>query len=564
MVIEKIQKILKQQNKKLLFYFDGDGTFFEELLAIEEAGIKVVLVENNYFELKYKLEYEWNKQPVFLYHAFNKPTAAELKKYPLLDLLIANTELRTDDASEFIEDYHLKEHHLPLVKRYLKQLKSKTNQNKLAQILEPSKFSKDALKLGLMSITLGFSGVMDKHLCMAKWLAMANDEDKFAKANKALDDLELSENIIAGFNVLLNLHGNELNTAFAKEIACKLKYNILAANVTKVSISDSYSKLKIDRTTDINRLRAFIQDWLNHPTLKNTVETVFDTLGEDIKSSNLMEWYGSQHEFGFYSDEMLNEIIVGLYHKVADNPLKTKDDCIKWMRSSMLNTRVKHQVDFIYHTATVFGVLESYRNFQFNTPNDFVTEYTQELFKIDSSYRKAVSAFDNARDHLYEFEDNAVGVFNKLNQKYDRFLIDLNVEWQKVLSEQNFNLKSLAIDKQYDFYKNNLEKFDYKIVVIISDAFRYEVGHQLYKELLSESKNEVSIEPYLASIPSNTNLGMTNLLPHKTITAEKTAPKLSYKIDGKSTVSSNRAAILQTAKPESATIDFSELKKMSK
>lgn len=60
-MIEKIQKILSQQKGNIIFYFDEDGSFKEELKAIEGAGIKVVEVSNNYFELKYRLEFEWTK-----------------------------------------------------------------------------------------------------------------------------------------------------------------------------------------------------------------------------------------------------------------------------------------------------------------------------------------------------------------------------------------------------------------------------------------------------------------------------------------------------------------------
>ena len=54
MIVEKIQNILKQQKRNIIFYFDEDGSFKEELKAIEDDGIKVVEVSNNYFELKYK------------------------------------------------------------------------------------------------------------------------------------------------------------------------------------------------------------------------------------------------------------------------------------------------------------------------------------------------------------------------------------------------------------------------------------------------------------------------------------------------------------------------------
>lgn len=55
-------------------------------------------------------------------HAFPKPNDSELKKYPLLDLLKANVELRLDDASEFLLEHRLPNYNLPLVKHCIKIL----------------------------------------------------------------------------------------------------------------------------------------------------------------------------------------------------------------------------------------------------------------------------------------------------------------------------------------------------------------------------------------------------------------------------------------------------------
>ena len=103
-VVEKIKGLLNiDKRKQLVFYFDenaGDNTFEEELKAIEGAGIKVASANDNYFELKYKLEMEWRGEAVFIYHPFKRPSNEELKRYPLLDLLIAKTKRTTNAEAE--------------------------------------------------------------------------------------------------------------------------------------------------------------------------------------------------------------------------------------------------------------------------------------------------------------------------------------------------------------------------------------------------------------------------------------------------------------------------------
>lgn len=562
MIVEKIKHILSQDKRqKLVFYFDADGSFQEELKDIEAAGIEVITVNQNYFDLKYKLEMEWHAKELFLYHPFPKPHDQEIKKYPLLDLLMANHELRLDDASEFMAEYHLAEYQLPLVKRYIKQLKTKTNQKKLARILDPTQFNETNLKRGLISISLDFHSVADKNSCMAKFLTLATDDKAFAKTVKVLNELDLDQELLGWFNFLSDTNCQELTKDTVIEQVRKLKYNLLTAYVDKPVKLDSYSKLKLQRSSDINRVQSFFQDWANHPMLKEQMELVFENLASDIQTNSLIAWYGSEQEFGYYSESMLTNMISELYKIALENPVKTKDECIKWLRNNQLSTDQKEQIKFIYHTTGMYAILGGYKTYKFNKPEDFVSEYTAELHLVDYNYRKALTAFDKVRDRLYEFEDLATNLFNQLNQKYDRFLIELNVEWQQVLNDQKFNFHNLNIDKQFDFYNKNLRDFDYKIVVIISDALRYELGYELYNDLLTDSKNELTIEPCLASIPSYTNLGMSNLLPNAGMTVSKGESDLEFKIGDKTTVSSNREAILKTANSESTTIDFAKVMK---
>jgi hypothetical protein len=319
MIIDKIKNIIQKEKKNIVFYFDADGSLNDELINISATDIKLIIVANNYFELKYKLEFELQDQSIFLYHPFAKPNETEIKKYPLLDLLKANAELRLDDASEFISEYGLQEYHLPIVKRYIKQLKTKTNQKKLAKILDASHFSKDSLKLGLISITLGFNTVADRNSCMTKWLCLAADNESFTKTNTTLTELDLETSLLTWFHNLIDIKTKNLSEEFAKNAVSKIKYNILTAYIDKPVKNDSYIKLKLERTADLNRLQAFFHDWENHPVLKENIAYVFMQLGEVVKSSNILQWYGDQHEYGYYSEDMIQAIIKNLYQKIEGN-----------------------------------------------------------------------------------------------------------------------------------------------------------------------------------------------------------------------------------------------------
>jgi uncharacterized protein (TIGR02687 family) len=561
-IAEKIKNLQTQHKKHLVFYFDTDGTFRDELPGIADAGIRIVEVQDNYFELKYRLEFDWATEPVLLYHRFPKPDANALRNYPLLDLLVANPELRLDDVSELMEAYQLPDMYYTLVKRYIKQLKTKTNQKKLARILDPAQFSETSLKQGLIGLTLDVANVSDKTACMAKWLYIgATDGRELRRINETLADLDVAETMVHWLNMLLDVQGKDLSEDLAQAVARKLKYNVLTAFVEQPVPQDTYVHLKLKRTVEVNKVLAFFQDWTQHPALREYIEPVFNQLADDIQLSSVLNWYGLEREYGYYSNDLLHVILKGLYTSLTENPVKTRDDCTRWNRSSVLSDDQKLQVVFLFHTADMYVLLGTYRTFVFDTPEDYIQNYTTELYKVDLNFRKAVIAYNQVRDRLYEFEELAVTVFNDLNERYDRFLIALNVEWQKLMETTQFNFHDLKVEKQFDFYKNNLKDVDYKIAVIVSDALRYELGVELYNDLLANSKNNLTLAPCLASIPSYTNLGMANLLPGAGMTVEKGEADLVFRIQDKTTASTNRAQILQHVEKESATVDFSQVVK---
>jgi len=563
-LIDKIKDQLKRDNRRIIFFFDEDGRNKDDLPEIEAAGYTLIEVGQNFFELKYKLEYELKDREIVLYHPTARPAGKELRKYPLLDLLVANTELKLDVVSEFMAEYGLNLHMQGMVKRYKNQLLTKTARKKLANILEPGRFTDINLKLGLIAMQLDFNTVPDRNACIAKWLSFAATNKNFKKVNKRLKELELDEELISWIYNLTQLKTESLDLDFAKEVVARIKYNVLTAYIDKPVNEDTYTRLKLDRAADINKLMIFFKDWENNKNLKQQIEPVFDELGTMVKTEKILDWYGEDTEYGYYSEKINLYIIESLYRQLEDDPQRVYDNAIKWLRDPELSNNLKNQFRFIYHAAGVYNTLNAYNSFRFNSLNDYIREYTTELHKVDNNYRKAIMAFEAVKNLLYQFENLAEKEFDRLNATYDNFLKTLNVEWQTLLNEKNFDYNLIDAPKQFNFYEEHLKNFSYKVVVIISDALRYELAKDLYDDLIANSKNQLKLETSLASIPSYTNLGMSNLLPNSGITAVKAEKDLNFKIDGISTVSSNREKILQAKEPESKTLGFAEMKKMTK
>jgi len=89
---------------------------------------------------------------------------------------------------------------------------------------------------------------------------------------------------------------------------------------------------------------------------------------------------------------------------------------------------------------------------------------------------------------------------------------------------------------------------------------RYEAANELLNELHSDAKSQARIFHMLTGIPSNTSLGMANLLPNKSICIDKKG----FSIEGISTEGLlNRQKILQIEEKDSRTVHFSDLEQMN-
>lgn len=96
------------------------------------------------------------------------------------------------------------------------------------------------------------------------------------------------------------------------------------------------------------------------------------------------------------------------------------------------------------------------------------------------------------------------------------------------------------------------------MVVIISDALRYEVAHTLFEKVQADEKCNATLEAMQGVLPSYTPLGMASLLPHKKIEYTDSYDVL---IDGKVCSSTEqRESILKEYKANSKCVQFDSIK----
>ena len=121
------------------------------------------------------------------------------------------------------------------------------------------------------------------------------------------------------------------------------------------------------------------------------------------------------------------------------------------------------------------------------------------------------------------------------------------------------------INRQEQFYSNNIKRCDSRVFVIISDALRYEVAASLAEQLRRETQSKVDLGSMCSIFPSITPFGMAALLPHNKLTVgEKTTGGLTVLADGQPTDSLNRDKVLKSTNVNSVALQYKNIIGMKK
>ncbi|MEG1009526.1 MAG: BREX-1 system phosphatase PglZ type A, partial [Clostridia bacterium] len=192
--------------------------------------------------------------------------------------------------------------------------------------------------------------------------------------------------------------------------------------------------------------------------------------------------------------------------------------------------------------------------------DNFAKIYSNNLYEADTLYRKVYTYFDNIDD-----KDLFIDLKNKVENKYvNDYMSELSIKWSDSV-EQLSSYDSNRMIMQNSFYKNYVKPYNDKkdrIIVIISDALRYECAKELSDNLkLFSTKTDISY--MLGLVPSYTKLGMAALLPNKELARIKDTDDIS--VDGLYSSSlKDREAILQKENPDSITVKYENLYDMTK
>ena len=560
MIEEKIKDYFHRfSDLRILFFFDEEQEYLEEVKGLDLSDIHIEYWQNTPFSLKVKLLGELKDQKVVLYIPMAHPNNQEAyHNFPLMGLLLANKELQLDNVGGFMEDYGLQRHQKALVSKYMKELKYTGVQDVCKPILNAANFSESALQKGLVSSFLKFKSIESWPILVAKLvtLSVSKEAATLQKVSKKISDLHFEEEVVRHIQEVTGHSIQKIDQEALLQVARSILYNKLTQTIASAEASDPYKTFKINDTTQITRLNQMLQGVDHISSLKSSFDQLLQQVSKDIQGAKLIDVYSDDANFAEYNTDMIWAVLTKIQAHIGSSPKEIIKKLETLSLQQNIDAAVKACLRYVIQVAKMHQLVGDVSSYILDKPEEYVQLYTNTLYKIDGSYRRAIASYKNLDIPEIPEAFGLEQIHTALNATYDKHTDMLNREWLKCLDHFDFDYSKIKVPKQYDFYDTEIATADQKVVVIISDALRYEAAQELLSEMHGDSKNTAEMRYMLASIPSKTNVGMAQLLPGK----DKTFNEGDIKSDGLSTSGTeNRSKILQLSKEEAKAYQYSDI-----
>jgi uncharacterized protein (TIGR02687 family) len=560
MIEEKIKDYFHRfSDLRILFFFDEEQEYLEEVKGLDLSDIHIEYWQNTPFSLKVKLLGELKDQKVVLYIPMVHPNNQEAyHNFPLMGLLLANKELQLDNVGGFMEDYVLQRHQKALVSKYMKELKYGGVKDVCKPILNAANFTEPALQKGLVSSFLKFKSIESWPILVAKLVTLSDPKEAatLQKVRKKISDLNFEEEVVRHIQEVTGHSIQKINQESLLQVARGILYNKLTQTIASAEASDPYKLFKINDTTQLTRLNQMLQGVDRISALKSSLDLLMQQVSKDVKGAKLIDVYGDDANFAEYNTDMIWAVLTKRQAHIGSSPKEIIKKLETLSLQQDLEAAVKACLRYVIQVAKMHQLVGGVSSYVLDRPEEYVQLYTDTLYKIDGSYRRAIASYKNLDIPEIPKAFGLEQIHSALNAAYDKHTDMLNREWLKCLHHFDFDYSKINVPKQYDFYDTEIATADQKVVVIISDALRYEAAQELLSEMHGDSKNTAEIRYMLASIPSKTNVGMAQLLPGK----DKTFNEGDIKSDGLSTSgTANRTKLLKTLNEASDAIQYGDL-----
>ncbi|MDP2829497.1 MAG: BREX-1 system phosphatase PglZ type A [Sulfuricellaceae bacterium] len=533
------------EKHRIVFWYDNLHELRADYEALELPGIEKVELTNNEFGVKHRILREQPEQKFLLYR--DGPQPPDLENW-LLDVQLAHEEFRTTQVAMWLAELDLGPAFAEVVQAHAAFFEAGKRKEALKKLLK-SDDSASALRLKLLAVCAGAEPRLDVILeALLADLAEEREERTKLVSRCGLDTFLWQQ--------MQRSYGYDSKTPGLRDFVIEL-FKSCFAMATDGSVANKNGKLSAEAL-------VFLKRWKDSRQYESSFETLSEQCADVLGMEQELHRCDARDllEVDFF--ELIDlKILSDMVQGITSRTLSAAD-VAQWVRQRRqghwygkyadLYSAVDVAADFIH---TLAGA-----RLEMASLAEGVQNYARSWFRLDQLYRKFIChARKSGQASL--LADLNTQVENLYSNNY---LLKLNNNWQIFVDAAPI-WDAAPIVLQRRFFSHWVQPFlerKAKVCVLISDAFRYEIGDELHSLIRQEDRFEAELSPALSMLPSYTQLGMAALLPNTTLTLVDNDSGLVL-VDGQSAQGTvNRGKILAASVPASKAIQAEELIQMGR
>ena len=532
---EGLQRAFEQENHRLVFWYDAEQAFTDQLSLLSLADVQILnMAHHSALGVKLKLEREDQTGKYLLYFPFAEP---DIEQDWLLDIKLYSRCFYADRFSIIFNELGLEQHSLRehLAKRD-KFLASKARLSALQRYIQPH-IDAQALDLAMIATVLKAESSDLTHLIFALAEHSVQEHVGLEDNPSVLGELEKYDLMPALLYALQTELGYQpIPVQHPDEPPLKLGQFLIRLLITAFceqvgTVPDWAQALRW--SSGGSRTIAFLSRWRDSARYYPTFDVISTQVAEAVHLSTKI----STFELQALTEVMIFEVVeqhiilelVDAIPRAATHELEhfcaviaTRRDGYWASKHNADDTRRKFRNIYtaLQTAIELFDLRAKHQSgFHFVSCAELYQAYQQDLYRFDSAYRQYCAASRRAKVEVLKPLDRQVG------DCYAYWYLDnLAKNWgDRLESEQRLQDWRLPnVPNQQHFFQKHVWPLlsapqKRRVVVIISDAFRYEAAVELCHRINDKRYCEATLSSQLGVVPSYTTLGMAALLPHQSL-----------------------------------------------
>ena len=494
------------EEHRIVFWYDTARDMRGAYEAMELEGVEKLEIANNEFGLKYQM---LRQEPAQKFLLFKDGPEPEMTDNWLLDVQIATAVFKADQAAIWLAELGLPSKYEAAVRDHIEFYRSGKRLERLKELeAERPSDSVAAVQRKMLAVCADSDGALDTVIeKLLGQLAEGRDD-----ALRLMDRAGLTEFF---WKQVANAYGYITDEPDFEDFAITLFQSCYCRALGEDGKLNSEALLVYRRWKN-NRLGAAPFEILSKK-YQDILRIPEDLRERDIKALRTIDHF-----------EEIDRQIIRLLVAEMSSQTVTSAEVLKTVRERRQSHwyAIYRDVYEAIGYATEFQQALSEATLGMTSATEGVKRYVTTWFKIDQLYRKFIY-------HMQKSGQASLlgALFESVENRYTtNFLQTVNDAWQDQIAKMT-DWAVHGYPQQSDFYIDQAAEFrrrDQKIVVVISDALRFEVAEECLREIRKLNRFDAELKPMVSSLPSYTQLGMAALLPNKDMMLSGDAAVSSY------------------------------------